>query len=101
MTENDLSLVIDSAVAYYENYGLNSKKVMLFSGHQLYESKFLNKTDYRIDFKVKLIHKELNETLEPPIDIAYNDISDSGVDLCLINVSDILDLKCLVRAIVL
>ena len=58
---------------------------MLFSGDQFYES--VDISDNQIGFTVKSI-KELNETLEPPIDIAFNDISNSEVDLSLINLSD-------------
>ena len=83
---SDSSLVIDSAVAYNMKEGL---KIMLFSGDQFYESESVDMNDYRIAFKVKSI-KELNETLEPPIDTAFNPIVNIQVDLCLINVSDIL-----------
>ena len=81
-----MSLVIDSAVAYYTKDGI---RVMLFSGDQFYESESVGINDNLIDFKVKSI-KELDETLKPPIDTAYNDINDPELDLCLQNVSYIL-----------
>ena len=67
---SDTSLVIDSAVAYYEKDGL---KVMLFSGDQLYESESVDITDNRIELTVKSI-KQLNETLEPPIGTAFKSV---------------------------
>ena len=63
---------------------------MLFSGDQFYESKSVDITDNRIKFRMKSI-KELDESLEPPIDTAYKPINVThyGIDLCLINVSNI------------
>ena len=61
------SLVIDSAIAYPTSNGM---KVLLFSGHVFYESELINNTNDRMNFTSKPI-KELNETLEPPIDIAF------------------------------
>ena len=83
---SDSTLVIDSAVAYHSKAGL---KVMLFSGDQFYESESVDIPGYPMDFTVKSI-KELNETLEPPIENALKPIGYSEVDLCLINVSNII-----------
>ena len=86
---SDISLVIDSAVAYYKKDG---PKVMLFSGDRFYESYFVNITANRMDFTVKSI-KQLDNKLEPPIDTAYNEIVYNGIGpidtigLYLINVS--------------
>ena len=86
---SDISLVIDSAVAYYKKDG---PEVMLFSGDRFYESYFVNITANRMDFTVKSI-KQLDNKLEPPIDTAYNEIVYNGIGpidtigLYLINVS--------------
>ena len=68
---NETTLVFDSAVAIREERNV---KVLLFSGDVFYESNpMYSDSDERPKFEVKKNIKQMDSSIEPPIDVSYFD----------------------------